>query len=52
MQDDCEEFAIIHVASIRLPNGRRMYASHYGKRSFPIKVRRDTLKQPRLPGID
>lgn len=43
--------SIIFVASIRLPNGKRIFASQYGLRGFPIKVRLDPPKQLKLPGI-
>jgi hypothetical protein len=42
----------IFVASIRLRNGKRIYAWQYGKKAFPIKVRRKRPKQPLLPGIE
>lgn len=45
-----DETEIIFVASIRLRNGKRIYAWQYGKKAFPIRVRRDP-SQPRLPGI-
>ncbi|MEY4250970.1 MAG: hypothetical protein RJA87_2603 [Pseudomonadota bacterium] len=44
-----DDFDIIFVRSIRLKNGRTIFASQYGKKAFPIRVRRNG--QPRLPGI-
>ena len=46
------ETGIIFVASIRLRNGKRIYASQYGLKGFPIKVRDKPPKQLTLPGID
>lgn len=37
---DEDEYEIVYVASIRLRNGRRIYAYQYGKKAFPIKVRK------------
>ena len=43
----------VYRSSIRLPNGRRIYAKQYGKRAFKIPVRDDyEPEQPRLPGLD
>ncbi|MCO4101690.1 MAG: hypothetical protein HEQ38_20320 [Gemmatimonas sp.] len=39
LKDD-DEFIWICPAFITLRNGRRIYASAYGKRCFPIRVRR------------
>lgn len=41
----------IYRASIRLPNGKRIYAWQYGLKAFRIKVKDPDEKQPRLPGI-
>ncbi len=38
MPDDGYEY--IYVASIRLRNGKRIYASSYGLKAFRIKVRK------------
>lgn len=46
-----QDSKIIFVASIRLRNGKRIYAWQYGKKAFPIKVPIDRPSQPRLPGI-
>lgn len=37
----------VYVASIKLRNGKRIYARNYGKRAFRIAVR-DDPKQPSL----
>lgn len=43
----------IYRSSIRLPNGKRIFASQYGKKAFKIPVRDDyEPPQPRLPGLD
>lgn len=47
--DNEDDFETIFVASIRLRNGKRIYARQYGKQAFPIRVRKSG--QPRLPGI-
>jgi hypothetical protein len=39
---------IIFRPWIQLPNGKRIYASHYGLRAFPIKVR-DEKRRKRPP---
>lgn len=41
------EFTYIFVASIRLRNGKRIYASQYGLKAFRIRVRVDG-QQPKL----
>lgn len=46
-----EDTRTIFVASIRLRNGKRIYAWQYGKKAFPIKVPINQPSQPRLPGI-
>lgn len=33
-----EGYEVRFVAYITLKNGRKLYASHYGKRAFPILV--------------
>jgi len=45
---DEEEY--IFRASIRLRNGKRIFAWQYGLKAFRIKVKRDP-KQPTLPGL-
>jgi len=45
------ETGIIFVASIRLRNGKRIFASHYGLKGFPIKVKDRPPEQLTLPGI-
>ncbi len=42
---------IIFVASIRLRNGKRIFASQFGLKAFPIRIRRVVPEQLRLPGI-
>lgn len=39
MSEDRQRY--IYVASIRLRNGKRIYARHYGKRAFRIAIRDD-----------
>jgi len=44
---------VIFVTSIRLRNGRRIFASQYGLKAFPIKVSTiDPPRQLKLPGVD
>lgn len=38
----------IYRASIRLRNGRRIFASHYGLKAFRIRIKDPTPKQPQL----
>lgn len=45
---DKEATHYIFVASIRLRNGRRIFASQYGLKAFRIKVRRDKPQQLEL----
>lgn len=40
-----EEPHFIYRASIRLRNGRRIYASQFGLKAFKIRVRRKDPKQ-------
>ena len=42
-----DQFTYIFVASIRLRNGKRIFASQYGLKAFRIKVRVDN-QQPKL----
>lgn len=35
-----DEFTYVFVASIRLRNGKRIFAAQYGLKAFRIKVRR------------
>jgi len=46
-----DDVDIIFATSIRLRNGKRIYAWQYGKKAFPIRVKRKPPSQPRLPGI-
>ena len=48
---DTDEAQIIFCASIRLRNGKRIYAWQYGLKAFRIKVSRRDPDQPRLPGL-
>ena len=41
---------VIYRSSIRLKNGRRIFAKHYGKEAFRIVIK-PKKKQPRLPGL-
>lgn len=41
----------IYRASIRLRNGKRIYAWQYGLRAFRIRVRDYPPDQPRLPNL-
>jgi hypothetical protein len=41
-----DEWTYIFVASIRLRNGKRIFASSYGLKAFRIRVR--TTSQPKL----
>ena len=43
-----EDTHIIYVASIRLRNGRRIYAWQYGIKAFPIRVRKRPPEQLQL----
>jgi hypothetical protein len=49
MADD--GYKTIFVASIRLRNGKRIFASQFGKKAFPIRVRVKPNPQLSLPGI-
>lgn len=49
MDTSTEEW--IYRSSIRLRNGRRIFASHFGLKAFRIKVRRDPPRQLELPGL-
>jgi hypothetical protein len=42
-----DEFTYIFVASIRLRNGKRIFASQYGLKAFRIKIRVAPV-QPKL----
>ena len=46
-----KESGVIFVASITLKNGKRIFASHYGLKGFPINVRKKRPDQPNLPGL-
>lgn len=41
----------IYCSSIRLRNGRRIFAKHYGLKAFRIKVRNPTPRQRDLPNL-
>lgn len=43
---------LIYVASITLRNGKKIYASQYGKKAFPIRIKPKPPIQPLLPGIE
>mgnify|MGYP001052180577 CR=1 FL=1 len=47
--DNLEE-RYVYRASIRLRNGRRIYAWQYGLKAFRLKLRTPS-DQPRLPGL-
>lgn len=49
MDEDKERY--IYRASIRLRNGKRIYAWQYGLKAFRIRLKHDLPKQPRLPGL-
>ena len=40
MPNDRDTTEVIFVKSIRLRNGKRIFASQYGLAAFPIKVRK------------
>lgn len=44
------EARYIYRKSIRLRNGKRIYAWQYGKQAFRIKIK-DDPEQPTLPGL-
>lgn len=48
---DNDQAQYIFCASIRLRNGKRIFAWQYGLKAFKIKVKRRDLDQPRLPGL-
>lgn len=48
---DIDEAQYIFCASIRLRNGKRIFARQYGLKAFRIKVKRRDPDQPRLPGL-
>jgi hypothetical protein len=48
---DTLEDRYIYRASIRLRNGRRIFAWQYGLKAFRIRLKHDQNDQPRLPGI-
>jgi len=41
----------IFRASIRLRDGRRIYAQNFGLKAFKIRVRHDPPPEPKLPGL-
>jgi hypothetical protein len=41
----------IYRTSIRLRDGRRIYAWHYGLKAFRIKIADHDPDQPKLPGL-
>lgn len=50
--DGIDETTEILRASIRLRNGKRIFARQYGLKAFRIKVRnKPTPKEPRLPSL-
>lgn len=48
---DKEEERYIYRASIRLRNGKRIFAWQYGLKAFRIRVKHDLNDQPKLPGL-
>ncbi len=48
---DHDETRFIYRASIRLPDGRRIFAWQYGLKAFRIRLKHDNPEQPRLPGL-
>lgn len=48
---DTYEAQCVFCASIRLRNGKRIFAWQYGLKAFRIKVKRRDPVQPRLPGL-
>jgi len=44
-----DEYYYIYRASIRLKNGKRIFAHQYGKQAFRIRVRRNPPVQQNLP---
>lgn len=38
--DADDDYEIVYTKTIRLRNGRVLYAAHYGKKAFRIKVKR------------
>ena len=51
VQKDKDMETYIYRASIRLRNGRRIYAKQYGLNAFRIKVRNPSPKQLVLPNL-
>ncbi|KKU87578.1 MAG: hypothetical protein UY16_C0023G0004 [Candidatus Gottesmanbacteria bacterium GW2011_GWA2_47_9] len=39
-----DETEIVFVTYITLRNGKRIYASDYGKKAFPLKVRKKRIR--------
>lgn len=48
---DADSDQYVFCSSIRLRNGKRIYARHYGLKAFRIKIRNKPPKQLSLPGI-
>lgn len=38
--NDSEDFEVIFVTCITLKNGKKIHAASYGKKAFPIRVRK------------
>lgn len=43
MTAESDSYVIIFRSYIRLPDGRLLYARHYGLRAWPIRIRRSEL---------
>jgi len=43
MTAESDSYVIIFRPYIRLPDGRLLYARHYGLRAWPIRIRRSEL---------
>lgn len=48
---DTNDTRYIYRASIRLRDGRRIYAWQYGLKAFRIRLKHNLPEQPRLPGL-
>lgn len=40
MNSKDDNYDIIFVASITTKSGKKIYAAHYGKKAFPIKIKK------------
>jgi hypothetical protein len=48
---DNDETRYLYRASIRLRDGRRIFAWQYGLTAFRIRLKHNLPDQPRLPGL-